>query len=214
MQTMNFMLRLFIATHMIFTLQASQLVAPQSEFQYIQPIAVEEAPVVQAAVIEAPVLAVPVIKTPPPKVVVEKSLDSDSDGVVDEKDQCPNTSKEFSVDANGCPLKTTLKVTFEPNKYDISSTLIKQVEEFALFLQQNPGYQVIIYGHTDSQGEEKANQELSQKRADTIKEALIGYGIKEMRLTAIGKGETLPIAQNLTAEGREQNRRIEAQLIQ
>jgi len=141
-------------------------------------------------------------------------LDSDNDGIVDSKDQCPDTSKEFVVNGYGCPQTATLKVNFEPNKYNVSDELIDDLQNFAMFLKDNPSYQVIIYGHTDSIGGEEANRMLSQNRANAVKEALTRYGIPSMRMTAIGKGEADPIADNMYNPGRAKNRRIEVELLQ
>lgn len=141
-------------------------------------------------------------------------LDSDGDGVVDSKDKCPNTTKDFMVDGYGCPQTATLKVTFESGAYKLTDTIIKEVEEFALFLKNNKGYQVVIVGYTDNKGNAKQNKALSQKRADSVKKALLRYGIKETRLTAVGRGIENPVADNATAEGRAANRRIEVELIQ
>ena len=141
-------------------------------------------------------------------------LDSDDDGVVDSQDSCPDTSKEFVVDPEGCPQTTTLKVNFAPGKYNVTDSLVNQLQEFALFLKENKGYQVIIYGYTDSIGDAKANKVLSQKRANAVMEALSRYKISSVRLTAIGKGEVDPIADNMNKEGRAKNRRIEVELLQ
>ena len=141
-------------------------------------------------------------------------LDSDEDGIVDSKDQCPGTSTEFEVDGYGCPQTATLNVTFPLNKFNVDEKLISQLEDFARFLRDNPGYDVIIYGYTDSTGKAKKNQKLSQGRADAVKEALTRYSISSIRMTAIGKGESNPVADNKTKEGRAQNRRIEAELLQ
>lgn len=141
-------------------------------------------------------------------------LDSDADGILDSKDKCPNTSNNFEVDGYGCPQTATLQVNFPPSQFNVDEKLISQLEDFAMFLRNNPGYDVIIYGYTDSSGNAKSNKQLSQRRADAIKEALTRYSISSIRLTAIGKGEEYPIADNDTKEGRAKNRRIEVELVQ
>jgi OOP family OmpA-OmpF porin len=141
-------------------------------------------------------------------------LDSDEDGIVDSKDKCADTSKDFVVDGYGCPQTATLKVNFAPNKYNVSDELINDLQNFAKFLNDNVGYQIIIYGYTDSSGNATANKKLSQNRANAVKEALSRYGIKITRMTAIGKGDADPIANNDSKEGRAKNRRIEVELLQ
>lgn len=141
-------------------------------------------------------------------------LDSDDDGVLDSKDKCPNTSKQFQVDGYGCPQTAILKINFPAGKSEITEKLLKKLKDFAEFLTTNIGYQVIIYGHTDSSGSKKNNQKLSKERADAVKQGLIRYGISSARLTSIGKGEDEPIADNKTKEGRTANRRIEVELLQ
>ncbi len=81
-------------------------------------------------------------------------------------------------------------------------------------MKKNTNYQVIIYGYTDSVGDENDNKTLSQKRANTVKKGLMTLGVSATKLTAIGRGEESPIADNTDAEGREKNRRIEIELIQ
>ncbi|MCF6340672.1 MAG: OmpA family protein [Sulfurimonas sp.] len=139
-------------------------------------------------------------------------LDSDDDGIVDSKDRCPNTSKDFVVDGYGCPQTATLKVNFSTGKFNINQNLIDDLQSFALFLKENKGYDLTIYGYTDSTGKLATNQILSQKRADAVKEVLTRYGISATRMTSIGKGEADPVASNKTKEGRAQNRRIEVEL--
>ena len=154
--------------------------------------------------------------TPKGRIVNERGceMDSDGDGVFDFRDKCPGTPKGFKVDSDGCPLSATLEVHFPSNGYDISPSLTDDVLMFSKFLKENPNYKrVIIRGHTDSSGDEEKNKVLSQNRANSVREALISYGINPSRLTAIGKGSLQPVATNATPQGRALNRRIEVELI-
>jgi len=72
----------------------------------------------------------------------------------------------------------------------------------------NPGAMIEVHGHTDSDGDAAANDRLSQDRAEAVAAALVARGVDATRLTAIGFGESQPIAPNITAEGRAENRRI------
>ncbi len=147
-----------------------------------------------------------------PKRVVKKrrSLDSDGDGVNDSEDECPNTPKGFSVNEIGCPVKKNLQIRFEVNSATVPIDQQWKIREFAAFLKKYPNAKVDIVGYTDSSGNPDKNLYLSQRRAQSVKELLISYGIKASRIKAIGKGDLNPIASNDTPEGREQNRRIEA----
>lgn len=159
----------------------------------------------------------PVKAAPAPAPEPEK--DSDGDGVLDSKDQCPDTPRTHKVDAVGCSLKLTetvaieLKITFDTAKSIIKPEFEGEVSKLATFMNQYADTVVTVEGHTDSQGSDAYNQKLSQSRADAVKAALITkYGIGADRVNAIGFGEAKPVADNTTATGREQNRRVVGQV--
>jgi len=76
-------------------------------------------------------------------------------------------------------------------------------------LKGSPDVRILIEGHTDSQGPDAPNKKLSKGRADAVRDYFIGKGIASSRLETKGYGETKPVADNNTAEGRAQNRRVE-----
>jgi outer membrane protein OmpA-like peptidoglycan-associated protein len=100
-------------------------------------------------------------------------------------------------------------ITFESNMSKIkpvSKTVLEKVRES---LELNPDVTIIIMGHTDSQGNDEYNRNLSLQRAQAVKEWLVDNNINSARIKVAGKGESEPIATNDTAEGRQKNRRIE-----
>ena len=158
-------------------------------------------------------VAEPAVTPVPVMPVVEK--DTDGDGVMDDQDKCPDTSKGAKVDAEGCyvalekPREFTLNVKFKTGKSAIQEASKGQVADLAAFLTQYPQTKVTIEGHTDSDGSAEYNRLLSQKRAEAVRQSLINdYQVAADRLTAIGYGEDKPIADNATAEGKAQNRRV------
>ncbi|MNJ02860.1 Outer membrane porin F precursor [compost metagenome] len=70
----------------------------------------------------------------------------------------------------------------------------------------------MVEGHTDSVGPDAYNQKLSQRRADAVKQVLVQDGVEASRVSSVGYGESRPVADNSTAEGRAVNRRVEAQV--
>lgn len=138
--------------------------------------------------------------------------DQDRDGITDTVDQCPNTPCYFSVDAYGCPVKATLRTHFEVNRAIIRPYSLAKIKDFATFLIENKGSKVKVIGHTDSDASDDYNMVLSDKRANAVMEKLIAYGVSSQRLSAEGKGESMPIATNSTDAGKALNRRIEVEL--
>jgi outer membrane protein OmpA-like peptidoglycan-associated protein len=83
------------------------------------------------------------------------------------------------------------------------------IDRLAKYLESSPESRVIIEGHTDSRGSEAYNEDLSRRRAEAVAEELVTRGIASDRFEVIGRGEGYPVANNGTAEGRQQNRRVE-----
>lgn len=142
-------------------------------------------------------------------------MDADMDGVCDGLDKCPNTPASIEVDASGCPKvkpieeKLTLNIQYKPGSAEIDEPNMKILDEFASRLMVYKDAKIEVGGYTDATGTASANQKLSQKRAEKVKEYLVKKGISADRITAVGYGATGFIADNETAEGRQKNRRVE-----
>ena len=104
-------------------------------------------------------------------------------------------------------------LTFGTGKSEIKSSASGHLNKLAVFLNQYPDRNVVIEGHTDNVGSDSSNLQLSQKRADAVKNYLLGQNIAPERLESSGKGEAIPIADNDTDAGRQQNRRVEVIII-
>lgn len=105
---------------------------------------------------------------------------------------------------------STTGITFAVNSDAITPTSYPTLKEIADALQGAPDLKVRITGHTDSDGDDARNLELSKKRAAAVRKSLItDFGIAAERLLTDGKGETAPVADNNTAEGKAANRRVE-----
>lgn len=104
-------------------------------------------------------------------------------------------------------------IFFESNKYEVTAKSIPELEEVVKFLNANPSTKVEISGHTDNVGDEKYNQLLSQKRAQSVIDYFLNKGIASDRLTKIGYGSKSPIQPNDTEEHRQANRRIEFKIL-
>ena len=140
------------------------------------------------------------------------SMDDDHDGVLNAKDICPNTPAGEAVNSDGCPATVNLNINFENNSAAIVASSNARLDKYADFLKAHTNYSAKIVGYTDSRGSKAYNQKLSLKRATAVMKALVTRGVNQSQLTATGMGEANPVADNATAEGRAQNRRIEAEL--
>ena len=139
--------------------------------------------------------------------------DSDKDGVIDLNDNCPGTPEGVKVDPVGCPIIKTLKLKFAFGSSQIAPESEQTVADYAKFMEESPAFKVLIVGHTDNVGSDEKNMVLSQERADSVKAKLVEDGVDPDRIKTEGKGETQPVADNGTPEGRAQNRRIEVWLL-
>ena len=145
--------------------------------------------------------------------------DKDGDTVVDRVDKCPD--KPGPVDNGGCPVEQKFivvtkdkielkqKVHFATNKATIYPDSFPMLDEIADVLKKRDEIRVRIEGHTDSRGGLKKNMKLSQDRAASVRNYLIGKGVDPSHMDPRGFGPTQPIADNRTAAGREANRRVE-----
>ena len=147
--------------------------------------------------------------------------DTDNDGVADKDDACPEVAG--LVSNKGCPevtaadldkISTDAKsIYFHTGKSTFKSEDVPvKIESISVLLKQYPTAKFSIEGHTDSDGSDASNQKLSQERADVVRNALIERGMSAENLTAVGYGESKPVASNKTEAGKAKNRRTEVVL--
>ena len=99
-------------------------------------------------------------------------------------------------------------LTFKTGSATITNTSFKFLDDIADYMKTNPSFTLSIVGHTDNTGSDEYNQKLSEDRAESVKSYLVKKGVGEISITAEGKGESEPIADNNTPEGRDKNRRV------
>jgi len=124
--------------------------------------------------------------------------------------KCQNVPKGTVVDADGCPKVIRLNVNFAFNKSVIKPEFMPKIQEVADFMKQNPGYRVVLEGHTDSKGSDAYNMKLSSERAKAVEKAIESLGVPAAKVTTEAFGKSKPIATNDTEEGRAENRRVDA----
>ena len=157
--------------------------------------------------------------------------DNDADGLLDDADRCPvvaETANGFE-DGDGCPddaptrarvdelsrtIVITEKVFFETGRARIEAKSDALLDEIArLLVSRTDLRKVRVSGYTDSLGSDRSNLRLSRDRAVAVRAALVARGVAAERIEAQGYGEANPVASNATAEGREQNRRVEFHIL-
>jgi outer membrane protein OmpA-like peptidoglycan-associated protein len=104
---------------------------------------------------------------------------------------------------------TMADVLFDTGKYDLRSETREKLARLGGIVLAHEGLNLAVEGHTDSTGSDELNQKLSEQRASTVRAYLIQQGITESFITAAGFGKTMPVADNTTAAGRQQNRRVD-----
>jgi OmpA-OmpF porin, OOP family len=146
--------------------------------------------------------------------------DTDNDGTNDEEDKCitiPGPKENF-----GCPIipeeikkkvdVAAANILFVTGSAKLQAKSFKGLNEVAQIMKDNPAMSLAIDGHTDNVGADDKNQVLSDNRANTVKTYIVSKGVDASRISAQGHGETMPIADNKTAAGRQKNRRSELKL--
>ncbi len=112
-------------------------------------------------------------------------------------------------EARGVVITLSGAVLFATGKYELLPIARSQLADVAKALKDQGYKSIVVEGHTDSRGSDENNMTLSQKRADAVRTYLISQGITSSKITAVGWGEARPLADNNTAEGRANNRRVE-----
>lgn len=126
--------------------------------------------------------------------------------------QLQGTGVSVTRDGNNIILNMPSNITFDFDSYQLKPAFKPTLDSVVLVLNEFESTLITVEGHTDSKGSEAYNQKLSENRALSVSDYLIGKGVKKQRMAAIGKGELEPIAENNTINGRAQNRRVELTL--
>ncbi|MCO4744475.1 MAG: OmpA family protein [Proteobacteria bacterium] len=155
-------------------------------------------------------------------------FDNDQDTILDVMDTCPNLPENFNGldDADGCPdeqkavivnnrIVILEKILFYVNEARIKPESHDVLDAVVMTVMDNPHLEhVRVEGHTDSDGSERYNQDLSERRAAAIVDYLVEHGIEPERLESKGYGEMYPIAENNTRDGKQKNRRVEFVIVE
>lgn len=129
----------------------------------------------------------------------------------DLQDKLPNARVERV--GEGIAVTFDSGILFDVNSADLRSAAQQNLRDLVASLEDYEGTEVLVVGHTDNTGTAEYNQGLSERRASAARTFLVGAGLESGRVRAVGRGLTEPIATNDTAEGRQQNRRVEVAIF-
>ncbi len=144
------------------------------------------------------------------KVSAERSARIDAEQRANAAIESLRQVAQVKEEARGMVISLDGSVLFASNKSELLPIAQKKLDQVAESLKQvDADQKLVVEGYTDSRGADDANQRLSQQRADSVRTYLVSRGVKAEVITAVGRGEALPLADNETAEGRANNRRVE-----
>lgn len=152
---------------------------------------------------------------PPPPPPPPVDGDDDGDGVLNSMDKCPNTPRGDLVDSVGCTIKDEIKlegVNFATDSADLIPESSYVLDYGVATLKKHPDLVIEVHGHTDDRGTVQHNLILSRHRAEAVMAYLKDHGVTNT-MTAKGYGKQHPIADNSTADGRLQNRRVALHIL-
>lgn len=149
-------------------------------------------------------------------IALVENLDSDGDAVPDSSDKCADTDSGVIVDMTGCEIVMgpIAGLNFGPNAVNLPDSARPVMDRYIEALKRYPDVVVSVEGHTDNRGPAAGNLELSKERVLSVVRYMVVSGINPDRIKPYGYGESRPRAANATAEGREQNRRIEIKVLE
>ncbi|EPR4992747.1 OmpA family protein [Vibrio navarrensis] len=150
---------------------------------------------------------------------IDDLQDQDRDGVINARDLCPDTPSTAEVDNDGCGtyIKTSqqmqIRVLFANNSDVINPVFRSQIKELAEFLKLYPSTSIELQGFASRTGNAKLNLELSQRRADNVKEMLVSYGISSNRVRIVGFGDSKLVNEGEDEVSHALNRRVVASVV-
>jgi outer membrane protein OmpA-like peptidoglycan-associated protein len=133
----------------------------------------------------------------------------------DQADEMKRDLKHAKIERVGEGIKITFDsgILFATNSYELQTAAMENVGSLAKILNKYPDTNILIEGDTDNEGTVEYNQTLSERRAQAVADYGKGLNIAGSRITTVGHGEMKPVASNDTAEGRQQNRRVEVAIF-